>query len=162
MRRGQGVGREVEAGRYKAGDWELALGQWSCCLAAVDRGRIQSHVAACMPCPHTRPPPASTPLRLQATVLRLLDFEGSTTGALLCEAEAQHRKSCDTDLGGCDASCPVSHFLVSAPRVFTLQLTWESLREEPSDIAATLAAVQEEVGGPAGWPCVGGVSGAGA
>ncbi len=31
------------------------------------------------------------------------------------------------------------------PRVFTLQLAWESQREEPGNIAATLAALSERV-----------------
>jgi hypothetical protein len=39
----------------------------------------------------------------------------------------------------------VVHRLESAPLVFTLQLAWESHREEVVDIAATLAAVDEQV-----------------
>ena len=53
----------------------------------------------------------------------------------------------DAHAGGCDARNPVVHVLGRPPRVFTLQLAWESHREEPGDIAATLAAVDERVGG---------------
>ena len=37
------------------------------------------------------------------------------------------------------------HVLERVPRVFTLQLAWESQREELGDIASTLAAVSERV-----------------
>ena len=47
------------------------------------------------------------------------------------------------------------HALERAPRVFTLQLAWESHNEEPANIAATLAAVSERVSG-ALWGVVGG------
>jgi hypothetical protein len=89
--------------------------------------------------------------RLQATALRLaaLEEEGSVRGAslgrLLRLIEQQARKTCDSDVGGCGAWNPVSHFLDRAPRVFTLQLAWESQREESADIAATLAAVEDSV-----------------
>ena len=46
----------------------------------------------------------------------------ATMGALLRDAEAQHRKSCDTDMRGCGALNSVNHFLQAAPRVFTLQV----------------------------------------
>ena len=49
-------------------------------------------------------------------------------------------------MAGCGTLNPVNHFLQSAPRVFTLQLTWESHTEQPADIAATLAAIDEQVG----------------
>lgn len=39
------------------------------------------------------------------------------------------------------------HALVHAPRVFTLQLAWQSHHEEPAAIAATLASVDERVRG---------------
>ncbi|KAL4450739.1 hypothetical protein ABPG77_001095 [Micractinium sp. CCAP 211/92] len=83
----------------------------------------------------------------QATGLRYM-FEASpssTTGCLLRELEAQHSKSCDEDMGGCGMPNSVNHFLERAPRVFTLQLTWESHSEQPADIAATLAAIDEEI-----------------
>ena len=79
-------------------------------------------------------------------MLRLLSDGRASMGGLLREAEAQHCKSCDTDVGGCGAPNPVNHFLDRAPRVFTLQLAWESQQEEPADISATLAAVDAEVG----------------
>ena len=48
--------------------------------------------------------------------------------------------------GGCNAALPVVHALLEpAPRVFTLQLAWESQHEEPAGIAAALAAVDEWV-----------------
>ena len=85
---------------------------------------------------------------MQATGLQLLHegLGGGSTGRLLRELEAQHPKSCDTDMAGCGALNPVNHFLESAPRVFTLQLAWESHSEQPADIAVTLAAIDEEVG----------------
>ena len=46
----------------------------------------------------------------------------ASLGALLREAEAQQRKSCDTDVGGCGAFNGVNHLLERAPRVFTLQV----------------------------------------
>ena len=52
--------------------------------------------------------------------------------------------------GGCGALSPITHTLDRAPRVFTLQLAWESQQQEPVDIAATLAGVQEQVGA---WVC---------
>ncbi|KAL4424466.1 hypothetical protein ABPG77_006404 [Micractinium sp. CCAP 211/92] len=67
-------------------------------------------------------------------------------GARLRAIEDEHQKSCDTDVGGCGALYPVSHSLEGAPpRVFTLQLAWESHSEEPSAIAATMRAVGEQV-----------------
>ncbi|KAL4433796.1 hypothetical protein ABPG75_000237 [Micractinium tetrahymenae] len=84
----------------------------------------------------------------QATVLHMLRGaygDSLSTGQLLREAEAQHHKSCDKDMGGCGRPCPVNHFLLRAPRVFTLQLAWESHSEQSADIAATLAAIDEEV-----------------
>ena len=49
------------------------------------------------------------------------------------------------DIGGCGQRGPVDHHLGSQPRVFTLQLGWESRGEAPEAIAATLAAVGEAV-----------------
>ena len=48
---------------------------------------------------------------------------------------------------GCGALNPITHFLDHAPRVFTLQLAWEGQREEPGNIEATLAGIEERVGG---------------
>ena len=60
---------------------------------------------------------------------------------------ALQRKTCDTDFGGCNKLLPLRRVLEgSAPAVFTLQLAWTSHHEGPADIAATLAAVQEQVG----------------
>lgn len=55
--------------------------------------------------------------------------------------------------GGCGACNPVVHVLEGAPKVFSVQMAWESQHEEPSNIAATLAAVGEWVrrGAWAGW-----------
>lgn len=82
---------------------------------------------------------------LQATTLRLLCAVSDSMGTLLREAEAQIMKSCDTDLLGCGTSNPVNHFLDRAPRVFTLQVAWESDNETPEAISGTLAALDEEV-----------------
>ncbi|KAI3434593.1 hypothetical protein D9Q98_002662 [Chlorella vulgaris] len=81
----------------------------------------------------------------QATTLRLLCAVSDSMGTLLREAEAQIMKSCDTDLLGCGTSNPVNHFLDRAPRVFTLQVAWESDNETPEAISGTLAALDEEV-----------------
>ncbi len=40
----------------------------------------------------------------------------------------------------------VTYTLAQPPRVFTVQLTWESHSEQPASIAATLAATDEQVG----------------
>jgi hypothetical protein len=82
----------------------------------------------------------------QATALRLLAREGAPLGALLRDIEAQAPKTCDTDAGGCGVWNPVSHTLRGLPpRVFTLQLAWESQAEEPEAIAGTMRAVRERV-----------------
>ncbi len=49
------------------------------------------------------------------------------------------------DVGGCGLKNSVRHKLLRPPRVFTLQLGWQSQQEEPHSIAATLAAVDEMV-----------------
>ncbi|KAL4450740.1 hypothetical protein ABPG77_001096 [Micractinium sp. CCAP 211/92] len=66
-------------------------------------------------------------------------------GARLRAAEEQVHKSCDTDHGGCNRSVPVVTWLEAAPRVFSLQIAWQSNTESPQDIAATLAAVDERL-----------------
>ena len=72
---------------------------------------------------------------------------GATLGQLLRGLEQQHQKKCDTDAGGCDAPSSVQHFLrlraARPPAVFTLQLAWESQRENPEDIRDTLATISE-------------------
>ena len=45
---------------------------------------------------------------------------------------------------------PVATQLQAAPRVFSLQIAWQTNHETPADIAATLAALDEEVGGGEG------------
>ncbi len=73
-------------------------------------------------------------------------------GALLRGIEQQQRKSCDTDAGGCNAPNHVKQELLRpAPRVFTLQLAWESQHESGVDILATLSAVQEVRDQPSPW-----------
>ncbi|GAB4821090.1 hypothetical protein N2152v2_008136 [Parachlorella kessleri] len=84
----------------------------------------------------------------QATGLREARRErgsGVKMGALLRGIEEQARKTCDQDAGGCNTLLPVVHALLGAPHVFTLQLAWESHREEAHNIAATMAAVDERV-----------------
>ncbi|PRW39333.1 uridylate kinase [Chlorella sorokiniana] len=81
----------------------------------------------------------------QATTLRMLGALHTSLGELLAEDAAQHLKSCDTDVGGCGQPNPVTHVLQAAPRVFTLQVAWESHNEAREDIAGTMAAIQEVV-----------------
>lgn len=59
-------------------------------------------------------------------------------------------KTCDSDIGGCDKRQPVRRVVEAPlPRIFTLQIAWQSHRETPHNIAETMGAVQEQVGGPA-------------
>ena len=53
-------------------------------------------------------------------------------------------------VGGCGALNSVSYGLACPPRVFTVQLAWESHSEQPASIAATLAAIDEQVGSASG------------
>lgn len=55
------------------------------------------------------------------------------------------------DVGGCGLKNSVRHTLLRPPRVFTLQLGWKSQREQPHNIAATLAVVDETVRGCGAW-----------
>ncbi len=60
------------------------------------------------------------------------------------DIEAQDQKSCDTDEGGCGERNSIQHLLDGAPpRVFTMQLAWESHCESADAIRDTLSAVQE-------------------
>ena len=51
--------------------------------------------------------------------------------------------------GGCGQRQAVAHVLEEAPRVFTLQLGWESCQEDSADIASTMQALAGEVSGAA-------------
>ncbi len=80
-----------------------------------------------------------------ATALRLV-ADVASLGSLLRAVDAQELKTCDTDVGGCGRPSGVQRFLSGAPpRVFALQLAWESHAEPPEAIAATLAALREGV-----------------
>jgi hypothetical protein len=80
-----------------------------------------------------------------ATALRLV-ADGTSLGRLLRAVDAQELKTCDTDVGGCGRPNGVQRFLNGAPpRVFALQLAWESHAEPPEAIAAALAALREGV-----------------
>ncbi|KAK9808996.1 hypothetical protein WJX72_007602 [[Myrmecia] bisecta] len=68
---------------------------------------------------------------------------GTSFGQLLHAVDATHRKSCDTDAGGCGAQHPVTHTLLNSPAVFTIQLAWESAHESALNISTSMAAVQE-------------------
>jgi hypothetical protein len=60
------------------------------------------------------------------------------------ELQAQDMKSCNTDVGGCGRPSSLQQFLEeTAPRVFTMQLAWESQQESGQAICETLAAIQE-------------------
>lgn len=63
--------------------------------------------------------------------------------------------SCTQAVGGCGMKNSVVHTLNSLPLVFTLQLGWGSNHEQPHNIAATLAAVDDTVSccGTRLWPC---------
>ena len=82
-----------------------------------------------------------------ATGLRLAGMlEGhSSMGRLLRWVESQQEKSCDTDVGGCGTLNRVNQFLQRPPRVFSMQLAWESATAGPDDIAATMENVEERV-----------------
>ena len=92
---------------------------------------------------------AATALRQQAARSAELRRRGQlvprTMGGILRAIEDSTQKSCDTDVGGCNRRAPVTLALERAPRVFTLQLAWESNREEPRDIRATMQQVHAEV-----------------
>ncbi|KAK9808861.1 hypothetical protein WJX72_005355 [[Myrmecia] bisecta] len=68
---------------------------------------------------------------------------GTSFGQLLHAIDATHRKSCDTDGGGCGTLHPVIHTLLNSPDVFTIQLAWESAHESALNISTSMAAVQE-------------------
>ena len=75
----------------------------------------------------------------------MADRVGTPLGRLLHD-EAQARKSCDTDAGGCGALTEIELSLTrAAPAVFTVQLAWESQQEDPEDICATLAGIPDGV-----------------
>jgi hypothetical protein len=58
-------------------------------------------------------------------------------------AVAASAKSCDADAGGCGRLWPVQTTLVAAPPCFALLVAWAVPNEDPADIGATLAALQE-------------------
>ena len=108
------------------------------------------HTYQCMR--HQRQPSPQHPSlvalpQVQATALRLMRLVQPPSGGLaglLHMIEQQHRKSCDTDVGGCGAANAIAHALRGQPpRVFSLQLAWEGQQVPPTDIAATLRQVQE-------------------
>ena len=87
----------------------------------------------------------------------LVAEEDVPLGQLLRGLEQQDQKKCDTDAGGCGAPSAVQHFLLlhgkRAPDVFTLQLAWESTREDPADIRDTLNAITEARHAPLHTTC---------
>eukprot|EP00887_Chlorella_sp_A99_P005124 scaffold25.g5124.t1 len=77
----------------------------------------------------------------EATALRLLGGAvggGLSLGRLVRAVEDQTTKTCDRDAGGCGMANSVKQLLEWPPRVASLQLAWQSPREAPADIAATL------------------------
>jgi hypothetical protein len=89
-------------------------------------------------------------MHVSATALRMMSWTlplGSSMGAALRAVEAQDQKSCDEDGGGCGRLNHVNNFMETneAPRVFALELGWESHQEESGDIAATLNVIQEHL-----------------
>lgn len=66
-------------------------------------------------------------------------------GGVLGELAKQF-KTCDSDIGGCDKRQPVRRVVEAPlPRIFTLQIAWQSHRETPHNIAETMGAVQEQL-----------------
>ncbi|PRW56655.1 ankyrin repeat [Chlorella sorokiniana] len=75
-----------------------------------------------------------------------------TLGARLHKVEGTVHKSCDTDKGGCNKTWPVTVQLEAAPRVFSLQIAWESNRASPAEVGGTLAALDETISLPELYP----------
>ena len=90
---------------------------------------------------------AATALRKQAARAAELRRRGQlvprTMGGILRSIEDSVLKSCDKDVQGCGKQQPVQLTLHRPPRVFTVQLAWESNREEPADIRATMQQARD-------------------
>ncbi|DBA77474.1 TPA: hypothetical protein ACH3X1_009298 [Trebouxia sp. C0004] len=69
---------------------------------------------------------------------------GQPLGYTLREIEAQSLKSCDDENGGCGFKNCVLHSLVSQPpKVFTMQLAWQTDNESKQDIKAAMMGLRE-------------------
>ena len=92
-------------------------------------------------------PPALPHPGARAAQAMVAEGGAPTLGQLLRGLEQQHQKTCDADAAGCNRPAAVQHFLDTGsrgpPAMFALQLAWESQRERPEDIRATLAAIRE-------------------
>ncbi|KAL4433818.1 hypothetical protein ABPG75_000259 [Micractinium tetrahymenae] len=81
-------------------------------------------------------------LLVRAMEQRRRGILGANTMGKRPKESAKLYKSCDVDKGGCGSKQPVSHCLLRAPDVFTLQLAWRSHSEAPEDIGAALRALE--------------------
>ncbi|GMJ04970.1 hypothetical protein like AT3G47890 [Hibiscus trionum] len=69
----------------------------------------------------------------------------SSFGGLLNLVEMNHQLACDPEAGGCGKLNYVHHILSNPPHVFTTVLGWQNTCESANDIAATLAALNNEI-----------------
>lgn len=69
---------------------------------------------------------------------------GQPLGCTLRELESHSLKSCDDEKGGCGVRNRVQHCLVSQPpKVFTMQLAWQTDNESKQDIKAAMMGLRE-------------------
>ncbi|PPR91316.1 hypothetical protein GOBAR_AA29373 [Gossypium barbadense] len=71
--------------------------------------------------------------------------EESSFDELLNLVERNHQLACDQEAGGCGKLNYVHHILSNPPHVFTTVLGWQNTCESADDIAATLAALTNEI-----------------
>ncbi|KAK8587419.1 hypothetical protein V6N13_086406 [Hibiscus sabdariffa] len=84
---------------------------------------------------------------INASALRTMKVtcaESSFDG-LLNLVEMNHQLACDPEAGGCGKLNYVHHILSNPPHVFTTVLGWQNTCESADDIAATLAALNNEI-----------------
>ncbi|XP_017973156.1 PREDICTED: uncharacterized protein LOC18604575 [Theobroma cacao] len=69
----------------------------------------------------------------------------SSFDELLNLVERNHQLACDPEAGGCRRLNCIHHILSNPPHVFTTVLGWQNTSECADDIAATLAALNNEI-----------------
>ncbi|TYH42024.1 hypothetical protein ES332_D11G034800v1 [Gossypium tomentosum] len=84
---------------------------------------------------------------INASALRTMKVmsEESSFDELLNLVERNHQLACDPEAGGCGKLNYVHHILSNPPHVFTTVLGWQNTCESADDIAATLAALTNEI-----------------
>ncbi|KHG14770.1 Inactive ubiquitin carboxyl-terminal hydrolase 54 [Gossypium arboreum] len=84
---------------------------------------------------------------INASALRTMKVmsEESSFDELLNLVERNHQLACDQEAGGCGKLNYVHHILSNPPHVFTTVLGWQNTCESADDIAATLAALTNEI-----------------